>query len=672
MAIAALAAVTAFLFLRPGEVPRSARAGFTHDPPYMYAGPDGRPRGLSVDVVSEAARRAGLALDWVQVDARQADEALRTGRVDVWPGLTVVPHREREFFFSDHWLQTVVWVVVRDNGKLPGPDFAGDVGVAPLPITEYVMRQHFPRARLVHRADGNALARDLCAGRLSVALVAAGELARVSTDPTAGCASAGLRAHVVPESTLRIAVAARRGHEASATRIRAQIDQMAADGSIATMVLPYSYHAASEILAVYQLLQARSRARWLTIGAVVLSVFLLATLALLAALYRANRAVRRTYEEKAALEDKLHAAERLELVGQLAGGVAHDFNNLVTVIVGYSDLAAESAQGIPGLRESLDEIRRAGDRATELVQQLLTVSGRQAVEPRVLALHDALTGMQPMLRRVLREDITLRLRLDAAPDHVRMDPGQLSRVLLNLTLNAADAMPEGGRLTIGTATDPAKTPAGTATVRLWFEDSGVGMRPEVAARAFEPFFTTKGPGRGTGLGLASVHGIVTQAGGEVHLRSVPDEGTRFDIRLPLVEGPSEHRERVVPQVAPVESRTLLVVEDRDDVRDLVVRILESAGHRVIPASDGVAALDVLRARQGEVALVLTDMVMPGLSGPALYQQAQAAGGPIRFLFISGYSDDAIAGAGHGATLLPKPFTPAQLVAAVSTALLSEA
>ena len=285
----------------------------------------------------------------------------------------------------------------------------------------------------------------------------------------------------------------------------------------------------------YQLLQARSRARWLAIGAVVLAVFLLATLALLAALYRANRAVRRTYEEKAALEDKLHAAERLELVGQLAGGVAHDFNNLVTVIVGYSDLARESANDNPALSESLDEIRRAGDRATELVQQLLTVSGRQAVEPRVIALHDALTDMQPMLRRVLREEITLGLRLDASPDRVRMDPGQLSRVLLNLTLNAADAMPEGGHITIGTATDPADSPAGTGTVRLWFEDSGAGMQPEIAARAFEPFFTTKAPGRGTGLGLASVQGIITQAGGEVELRSVAGGGTRFDIRLPLHE-----------------------------------------------------------------------------------------------------------------------------------------
>ncbi len=169
-----------------------------------------------------------------------------------------------------------------------------------------------------------------------------------------------------------------------------------------------------------------------------------------------------------------------------------------------------------------------------------------------------------------------------------------------------------------------------------------------------------------------MHGIITQAGGEVQLRSVPDEGTRFDIRLPLADGPIERRGRVVPRAAPVESRTLLVVEDRDDVRDLVARILESAGHRVIPARDRAAALDVLRAQQGEVALVLTDMVMPGLSGPALYQQAQADGGPIRFLFISGYSDEAIPGVGDRATLLPKPFTPAQLVAAVSTALLSEA
>jgi signal transduction histidine kinase/CheY-like chemotaxis protein len=644
------------------------RAGYVHDPPYMYAGPDGDAKGLSVDVVREAARRAGISLEWHKADpAHDADSALREGVVDLWPALTVLPHRRKEFFFTEPWLRTDVYVVSRSDTGRPDANFTGRIGRTPLPVIDYLIQGYAPRARLVEMADGEALARALCRGELDAALLAAGDFASARSNTAWGCQGQDLRPYALPQSTLQLAIGARQAARDAALALRSEIDAMASDGTIKTIVLPYSFYAASEVLAVYENLQSRSRARFLAYGIAGLTVSLAGALALSLALYRAQRSARRALVEREALEAKLRNAHRLEAVGQLAGGVAHDFNNLVTVILGNCELAHPLAAN-PDVATALSEIRRAGERAADLVRQLLAFSRKQVVVPRVLSLHDELVQLEPMLRRLVRESTTIRLDLGAGHDLVRMDRGQLSQVLLNLTVNARDAMPAGGTLTFSTSTRSAPV-GGGAAVNLTVADTGVGMPPDIQARAFEPFFSTKALGQGTGLGLAIVYGVVTRAGGTVALRSEPGRGTSVEISLPAASGPAEPHALPTEPVRVPQPRTILVVEDQDEVRRLVVQVLKRAGYDVLEARSGAEGLDRLRAGAATIALVITDVVMPGLSGPAMVDAARAVGLRTPVLFMSGYSqEDLRAGDGTEARLLHKPFTPGALLDAVDRAL----
>jgi len=534
--LAVLVVGLALRYRREAAVPRSARIGYTHDPPYMFRGEDGSPRGLDIDVLRQAAGRAGVALDWVYVSRPgHADSALRQGLVDIWPALTVLPARSREFFFTDPWLQAEVWVVVRDGTGLPPKTFDDRIGLSPLPISSHLVRTHFPRAQHVPFRDGQALANALCNGDVNVGLLAAADLSQAVTGPDESCRAANLRPFVVPDSMLSLGIAARAGYEGTATRLRAQIDAMAADGTIRSVILPYSLYAATEVLAVYELLQARAQARLYLWGTVILAAALAGTIALLAALQRANRRTRQSLEARAALEERLHAAQRLELVGRFAGGIAHDFNNLVTVIVGYASMAANRGSTDPLIAESIAEIQHASDHASDLVRQLLAFGRKEEVEPRVLSLHKELESLRPMMQRLVQADIAVSILPGAMQDRVLFDPGQLSRVLLNLASNARDAMPEGGSFRVSTVN--SRDAAGHLRICLRVEDTGVGMTADVRDRAFEPFFTTKAEGSGTGLGLSVVHGIIGQAGGEIDVDSAPGAGTRITMWLPVAELP---------------------------------------------------------------------------------------------------------------------------------------
>ena len=537
-AVAVIAAMAAALGIWRGwhrrPVPTEARVGYAHDPPYMFRGDDGTPQGLDIDVMQHAAERAGMTLHWVFVpEAGDVDTALRDGRVDVWPALTVLPARERKFFFTDPWLQTEVWVVVRGGTRLPPSSYDGRIGLAPLPVARHLAREHFPGAGHVLYRDGPTLAAALCAGEIDVGVLAAADLSQAVAGPDPRCRAANLRPFVVPDSTLRIAVAARPGFEGTASRLRAQIDHMAADGSIRTVILPYSLHAASEVLAVYDLLQARAQARlyfWVT---VILGVALVAAIILFTALHRANRRARESIEQRAALEERLHATQRLDLIGRFAGGIAHDFNNLIAVITGYACIAADRTPADPVVADALQEITDASERASGLVQQLLAVGRKEVVAPRLLSLHAELESLRPMIARLVHVDVALTILPGATHDRVTLDPWQLSRVLLNLATNARDAMPRGGCLRISTVN--ARDDGGRLRVCLRVEDTGVGMPPQLCGRVFEPFFTTKAPGSGTGLGLSVVHGIVSQAGGEIEVSSTPHVGTQFGIWLPVAD-----------------------------------------------------------------------------------------------------------------------------------------
>ncbi|MEP6687661.1 MAG: ATP-binding protein, partial [Gemmatimonadales bacterium] len=374
-------------------------------------------------------------------------------------------------------------------------------------------------------------------------------------------------------------------------------------------------------------------------------------------------------------QEQLRQAQKMEAVGRLAGGVAHDFNNLLSAILSYSEMVLDDLPPDHVSREDVEQIRQAGSRAAELTHQLLAFSRRQLLQPRIVDLNTIVAGVDRMLRRVIGEDIELRAVLAPRLGHTRADAGQLEQVLMNLAVNARDAMPNGGILTITTANaevggrTAARRPQLQAGgyVTLTVRDTGVGMSQDVQERIFEPFFTTKGPGHGTGLGLSTVYGIVAQTGGQVFVTSEPGAGSTFTIYLPTHSDDIELAPQLPPRPAAKGGETVLLVEDETLVRQLTHEILRRNGYRVLEAADGAEALGVVRHYDGEIDLLLTDVVMPRMSGHELVELARPLRPAMSILYVSGYSEEAIARQGQlteGIELLPKPFTPGVLTAKI--------
>jgi len=373
-------------------------------------------------------------------------------------------------------------------------------------------------------------------------------------------------------------------------------------------------------------------------------------------------------------DEQLQQSQKMEAVGQLAGGIAHDFNNLLTSIIGYSDLllASERIPDSPD-RQDLEEIKRAAERAGSLTRQILAFSRRQALRPEVVSLNKVLTSTEPLLRRTLGEHIDLVSLQHPDLGSAEIDSHQFEQVLINLALNARDAMPSGGRLTLETANveldeeycrDHPEASPGTC-VMLAVSDTGVGMDEATLERVFEPFFTTKAPGAGTGLGLAMVHGIVKQSGGNIFVYSELGQGTTFKIYLPRVEaGPTLQREEVPVSVATSGSETIMVVEDESSLRALVARVLGEAGYEVVSYGSADAAADALDGGEIIPDLLLTDVVLPGaLQGKDLVEKTRASRPDLPILYMSGYTRNAIVHAGRldeGVNFLEKPFTPEAL------------
>jgi len=361
----------------------------------------------------------------------------------------------------------------------------------------------------------------------------------------------------------------------------------------------------------------------------------------------------------------LRQAQKMEAVGQLAGGVAHDFNNLLTVITGYTAMLLEN----PNLRSvvpELEEIAVAANRAARLTHKLLAFSRKQVLQPRTINLNAVVTGMEEMLRRLIGEDITLVATLAGELAPVKADLNQIEQVVMNLAVNARDAMPNGGRLGIETRNVPANARPHPLPEReyvaLTVTDSGHGMDPQTAAHIFEPFFTTKEVGKGTGLGLATVHGIVEQSGGKITVESSPGAGAKFTVYLPVDEAPEAPQRPQQPAASrPKRTGAVMVVEDEDALRKLVSSILSAAGYQVTVACNGDEALSESAAKQ--IDLLLTDVVMPGVSGPELAAQLRARQEDLRVVYMSGYDRDLVQQEvlDGRATLLAKPFTPRGLL-----------
>jgi nitrogen-specific signal transduction histidine kinase/CheY-like chemotaxis protein len=382
--------------------------------------------------------------------------------------------------------------------------------------------------------------------------------------------------------------------------------------------------------------------------------------------------------ERRQLEDQLRHAQKMEAIGRLAGGVAHDFNNLLTVIRSYGDFIAAELPAESMLHADLSEILGAADRAAALTRQLLAFSRRQMLQPRLVDVNRKVSNVAGMLRRVIGEDIALETVLDSATWPVLADAGQLEQVLLNLAVNARDAMPSGGTLTIRTervSIDEARSRCRPELVAgeymsIVVEDTGVGISNDMLTRIFEPFFTTKGPGKGTGLGLATAYGIVKQSGGCIYVDSIVGRGSRFTVLLPRSEKVADPVSEP-PSSLPMGRETILVVEDDRPVRAAVRRTLEGLGYRVHEAASGAEALGTLEASLDRVHLLLTDVVMPDIQGWHLAECMLERHAGQRVLYMSGYTEDEILRRGledPRTLLLQKPFTAAELATAVRRAL----
>ncbi|MET0388219.1 MAG: ATP-binding protein [Polyangiales bacterium] len=389
---------------------------------------------------------------------------------------------------------------------------------------------------------------------------------------------------------------------------------------------------------------------------------------------RAEAEARREVTERLRAEQALSSTQaqlrqlqKMEAIGQLAAGIAHDFNNMLSVILSYGSLVAQALPEDNPLRADVDEIVGAGERASALTQQLLTFSRKQVLSPRTLQVNDVVGQLQRMLHRLLGEGVTLEVVQEPQLATAYADPGQIEQVLMNLAVNARDAMPSGGTLRIVTANvelpEAQVAPLGLAAgpyVSLQVQDTGTGMSDEVRERIFEPFFTTKDKGKGTGLGLSTVYGIVKQSGGHIVVDSQIGRGTTFTVFLPRHGGTFELAPSGVQSGLPRGNETVLLVEDDANVRHVASGILRRNGYAVLEANDVPAALDCYAARARDIALVITDWMMPGRSGLELARELQASGQPVKLLCISGHPG----GAESGLPFLAKPLTPQTLLSKV--------
>jgi signal transduction histidine kinase/CheY-like chemotaxis protein len=371
-------------------------------------------------------------------------------------------------------------------------------------------------------------------------------------------------------------------------------------------------------------------------------------------------------------EEQLRQSQKMDAIGQLAGGVAHDFNNLLTAICGHSELSLKRLTPADPLYRPLEQIKKSGERAAGLTRQLLAFSRKQMLQPKIIDLNQIVVDMNKMLQRLIGEDIDLLMGLAADLGKVKADPNQIEQILLNLSINARDAMPKGGRLTIETGNvtlgeeysrDHVSVLPGQY-VMLAVSDNGCGMDPNTQAHIFEPFFTTKEVGKGTGLGLATVYGIVQQSGGTIWLYSEVGRGTAFKIYLPCAEALTREVEVEADDLGSLQgTETILLVEDEDVVREMATEILRESGYRVLEAKHGPDAMILEKQHSGVIDLMLTDVVMPQMSGRELAEQLTPLRRDMRVLYMSGYTDDAIVHHGvleEGTAFIGKPFTPKAL------------
>ncbi|HXJ44185.1 MAG TPA: ATP-binding protein [Bryobacteraceae bacterium] len=767
------------------------RIGFGGDKPLHYAGPDGKPTGLAVAVVSAAARHRGIRLEWIQsVDAL---EDLQARRIDLFVLLAALPERRKLVYLSAPYLASESAFMVPDESPYKVLQDLANARVAfnNVAVQRMTLAQQLPGSTPVPLSSTADALRAMQDGRAEAAYVDqyAGIVGLLD-----GAATRHLRIIASALPMRPLALGANFESQTVAEDLRDEIARMSDRQELAKVLANWSMFPVLMAGSAEALNEARMKVRWLGAGATVLGFFLISVVLLLRRLrhrtdslqeseirfrslaetafegvlthdgerildanlqcarlfgyetiaeiialsgvamlidkesrarvqgrsmsdgllepieltgirkdgtkfqietqgcksaFRGRRvrvvAMRdiserkRAEEERGRLETQLVQAQKIESIGRLAGGVAHDFNNLLTVINGYSALTLLD-RGVTGeLRKRTEQIRKAGERAAELTAQLLAFGRKQVIQPRPLDLNGLVNDLQAMLTRVMRKNIAIVCCLEENLSRVQADPGQIHQVLMNLAVNAGDAMPNGGTLILETRSvvlDSQYTAEHPEVVEgpcvmLAVTDNGIGMTPETLKQVFEPFFTTKPMGVGTGLGLSTVYGIVHQSGGWVWAYSEPGKGTSFKIYLPVLTDKAPMR---VPEVQVHPHRgneTVLVVEDETQISNLVGRVLEGKGYRVLRASNADEAQAVAAEMLDQIDLLLTDVVLPGISGKELADILKARRPELKVLYMSGYTENVMVNRGvlqQDIQFLPKPLTPDSLLEKVAQVL----
>ncbi len=803
--IAVLVVVFAFYgFWRYKYVPddRIYRIGYENDPPLHYPDKNGHPTGLAVEVVREAAQRAGVRLQWI-FQRQSSEAALRSGQIDLWPLMTIRPERKGVVYITEPYRENESCILVPAESpfqrlaELDGHAICLDGG----PLAQRLLNNQLPHIRLqLVDTPADAIA-SLCRGKVEAAYLDGFSAISTLLDGTA-CSGRKLRLIRVPETRGLLGIGATFQAAKAADAIRKEIGRMAEEGHLAALVSRWSDTSGRTMELNAALAQSQRRVDYLS-GAIAGILVLMCFIVWMALRLRhqRNRMIqaeearqksekryvglfgnmtegvalsriirdqdgqvinyqvvdvnpcfekiiamhsqdvvnhmateifrvgeppylqeclgctasgepfhleayfsslekyfnlsivpieqdlfamifsditsrKQAEAEKSKLEGQLQQVQRMESVGRLVGGVAHDFNNLLTVINGYSDLLLNGKDCTETQQKQLQQIQGAGQQAASLTQQLLAFSRRQVIQPKLVDLNRVIRETREMLSRLIGEDIELITKLHPDLGLTMADQGQLHQVLMNLVVNARDAMPKGGRILIETsnvfldseyaAIHPEVNPG--PCILLSVSDTGVGIEEEHLRHIFEPFFTTKAQGEGTGLGLSMVYGIIRQNQGWIWPYSEPGKGTTFKIYLPQVRTGVEEVVRVAADNALAEgSETILLVEDQENVRFLANTVLQKCGYRVIEAAHGAGALESARVYEQKIHLLLTDVVLPGMTGKDLADNLKESRPDIKVLYSSGYTENVIAHHGvlePGIHYLAKPYTPGILAAKV--------
>jgi len=642
-------------------------------PPFEFADEHGEPQGYDVDLIRAVAEQLKQPLvikvgPWSDMRA-----ALTRGEIDVLPGMLYSEQRDLEFDFTASHLTVAYSIFVRKDtpaiaseDDLEGKAVIVEAGS----LMHDRMLQLNLAGELIEVASEPEALRLLSTGRYDCALVPyqAGLLI-LRHDNLANLEPSGS-----PVYNVDLCMAVKEGN----TALRDQLDEALAlvKRSDAYRRIYNRWFGAVQGNGIALRNVLRVIIGILLAAALMVGIVLAWSISLRRKVAERTRALIEENRKRQSLEEQLYQSQKMEAIGQLAGGIAHDFNNLLATIIGYTDLMSAELDKDDAMCKDLDEVRQAGEQAAALTRQLLTFSRRQIPRLGIVNLNDVLTRIQTMIGHATGERYNLTITLKPDLACIMGDPSQIEQIALNLVLNARDAMPDGGSLTIATANvvrqepNPPE-PDGSGVppaVMLEVADSGSGMNEETRKRAFEPFFTTKEPGRGTGLGLSVVYGIVQQHGATIDVNTAPGVGTRFRVFFPAIaEGQLPAEQDFDPPPPPGGTETILVVEDEDSVRELAIRMLRQSGYTVLAAAHGDAAVEIAASHPGPIHLVMSDVVLPRMNGPDVVARIRVSRPDMRVVFMSGYTHTVLsstAGDYEDAAFIQKPFTNAEFLQVV--------